>query len=446
MNRYDLVVIGGGAAGLAAARTGAARDARTLLVAEGPIGGDCTFTGCVPSKTLIECAARGAEFGEAMPAVRAAVARIAATETAEVLAQEGIEVLPGRAAFSTPRRILAGGSEIEAGAIIIATGTRPAVPPIPGLAAVARLTNENVFELRRAPRSLAVLGGGAVGCELSQAMSRLGVRITVVEERDRLLPSEDPEASRIIEDVLTREPITIRTATTVSAVTAGADGIRLETERGDPVEAEMLLVAAGRVPVTDALRLASAGVGVDGRGYVIVDDHLATTAAGVYAAGDITGLAHLTHAAYAMGRTAAANALGGRRKASFTAAGIPRVVFTDPEVAQVGLTERQAAAEAEDALVAYLPMNELDRAVAAGRTDGFVKLIAGPRRLLRHRGGGRVLGSTIVASRAGEMIHEPALAIRTGMFTGRLAQTVHAYPTWSMAIQQAAAQDRKSVV
>ncbi|MGH3238823.1 MAG: hypothetical protein ACRDNL_00485, partial [Spirillospora sp.] len=157
----------------------------------------------------------------------------------------------------------------------------------------------------------------------------------------------------------------------------------------------------------------------------------------VYAAGDVTGRLQLTHAAYAMGRVAVRNALGGRRKAAYTDAGVPRVVFTDPEVAQVGLTETEAG---PDARVAYLPMTELDRAVTAGRTDGFVKLITGPRRLLGHRCGGRLLGATIVAARAGEMIHEPALALRTGMFTGRLAQTVHAYPTLSIAVQQAAAQ------
>lgn len=207
--------------------------------------------------------------------------------------------------------------------------------------------------------------------------------------------------------------------------------MRLEFERGEPVEAERLLVAVGRVPVTDGL----AGLGLDGRGHIEVDRHLATSLPGVYAAGDVTGLMPFTHAAYAMGRIAAANALG--RKETFTTAGIPRVVFTDPEVAQVGLTEHEADGTAR---VAYLPMSEVDRAITADATDGFVKLIAGPRRLLGYRGGGRVLGATIVAARAGEMIHEPALAIRTGMFTGRLAQTVHAYPTWSIAVQQAAAQ------
>lgn len=200
-------------------------------------------------------------------------------------------------------------------------------------------------------------------------------------------------------------------------------------------------MATGREPVAGHLGLENAGVRVE-RGYVVTDRHLATTAAGIYAAGDVTGRMPFTHAAHAMGRLAARNAL--RRRWSppgaFAMSAIPWVVFTDPEVAQVGLTEPQAAAAHAGARVAYLPVSEADRAVTAGRTEGFVKIIAGRRRVLGTAGGGRVLGATIVAARAGEMIHEPALAMHTGMFTGRLTQTVHAYPTWSLAIQQAAAQ------
>ncbi|MGH3276198.1 MAG: FAD-dependent oxidoreductase, partial [Streptosporangiaceae bacterium] len=205
--------------------------------------------------------------------------------------------------------------------------------------------------------------------------------------------------------------------------------------------ADRLLVATGRQPVADHLGLENAGVRVDERGCVVTDRHLATTAPGIYAAGDVTGRMPFTHAAHAMGRLAARNALRRRWSppAAFATRAIPWVVFTDPEVAQVGLTEAQAAAH-PGARVAWLPLSEADRAVTAGRTQGFVMIIAGRRRVLGTAGGGRVLGATIVAPRAGEMIHEPALAMRTGMFTGRLAQTVHAYPTWSLAIQQAAAQ------
>jgi pyruvate/2-oxoglutarate dehydrogenase complex dihydrolipoamide dehydrogenase (E3) component len=444
---YDLVVIGGGAAGLAAARTGAARAARALLVTDGPIGGDCTFTGCVPSKTLIEQAARAATFAAAMSAVRAAVAQVAATETAQVLAGEGIDVRHGHAEFVAPGRLRMDARPLTARGYVVATGARPALPPIPGLPDVEYLTSENVFDLTEAPPSLAVLGGGTIGCELAQAFCRLGVQVTVIEAMDRLLPAEDPDASQVIERVFAREGIAVRTGARVEAAEAApGGGIRLKLSGGAPVQARRLLVAVGRTPGTDLLGTDAAGIRTDGRGFIVTDDHLATTAPGVYAAGDVTGRLPFTHAAYAMGRIAAANALNRRRAGTYTDTGIPRVIFTDPEVAQVGLTEAQAAGM--DARVAYLPMKELDRAITAGRTDGFVKLIARPRRLpgrlLGHRignwGGGRVLGATIVAARAGEMIHEPALAIRTGMFTGRLAQTVHAYPTWAVAIQQAAAQ------
>jgi pyruvate/2-oxoglutarate dehydrogenase complex dihydrolipoamide dehydrogenase (E3) component len=218
--------------------------------------------------------------------------------------------------------------------------------------------------------------------------------------------------------------------------------VSLALASGQEVAADRLLVAAGRRPVTDHLDLENAGVRLDEHGYVVTNRHLATTAPGIYAAGDVTGRMPFTHAAHAMGRLAARNALRRRWSppGSFATSAIPWVVFTDPEVAQVGVTEAQAAAARAGARVAYLPMSEADRAVTAGRTEGFVKIIAGRRRVLGDAGGGRVLGATIVAPRAGEMIHEPALAMRAGMFTGRLAQTVHAYPTWSLAVQQAAAQ------
>jgi len=440
---YDLIVIGGGAAGLAAADAGAAARARTLLVAEGEPGGECTFTGCVPSKTLIEAAARGASFTEAVAAVRKAVAAIAATETPAVLRQHGIEVLRGRAAFTSSREITVDGRVLRARGFVVATGSRPVVPPALGLAGIPYLTNENVFDLTELPASLAILGGGAIGCELAQAFTRLGSKVTLIEAAPRLLPAADPAAAEVISQVFTAEGITVRTGSPVEAVTSlpNGSGILLRLHDSTEVAARRLLVAAGRTAGTAGLALDAAGIRLDESDAVAVDAALATTAGGVYAAGDVTGLMPFTHAAYAMGRIAARNALRRHRRLErFTAAGIPWAVFTDPEVAQAGLTEEQAASRVHGARVAYLPMREVDRAVTAGRTDGFIKIIAGPRRLSGSLGGGRVLGATIVASRAGDMIGEIALAMRTGMFTGRLAQTTHAYPTWSLAIQQAAAQ------
>jgi pyruvate/2-oxoglutarate dehydrogenase complex dihydrolipoamide dehydrogenase (E3) component len=439
---WDLIVIGGGAAGLGAARAGAAAGAGTLLVSGGEIGGECTFTGCVPSKTLIEAAARGAAFGTAMAAVHDAVTAIAATETAEALAREGIEVLRGRAAFTSPGEVSADGHVLRARRFVIATGSQPAPPPVPGLADTDYLTSETAWELAELPGRLAVLGGGAAGCELAQAFARLGSTVTLVEAAPRLLPAADPAASRVIEEAFRGEGISVRTGVAAASVRKNDDGAVLALAFGEEVAADRLLVATGRQPVTSHLGLEAAGVRLDERGCLVTDRHLATTAPGIYAAGDVTGRMPFTHAAHAMGRIAARNALRRRWSppATFTTSAIPWVVFTDPEVAQVGLAEAQAAAAGADARVAYLPMSEVDRAVTAGRTAGFVKIIAGGRRVLGAAGGGRVLGATIVAARAGEMIHEPALAMRTGMFTGRLAQTVHAYPTWSLAVQQATAQ------
>lgn len=222
------------------------------------------------------------------------------------------------------------------------------------------------------------------------------------------------------------------------AVRREGEQLRLDLDDGEVLRADRLLVATGRRPETGDLGLDSAGVRTDARGFVLVDRHMATSADGISAAGDVTGLFPHTHGAYAMGRVAVTAGLRRTRRPAFEPGPIPAVVFTDPEVAVVGAAEDHLAGS--PARVAHLPMAEVDRAITAADTRGFVKLLAGPRRVFGNAGGGRVLGATIVAERVGEMIHEPALAMRTGMFTGRLAQAAHAYPTWSLAVQQAAAQ------
>src|SRR6516225_4989552 len=346
---HDLVVIGGGTAGLGAALAAAAAGARTLLVSEGEIGGECTFTGCVPSKTLIEAAARGATFPVAMAAVRRVVAAIA-----EVVAAEGIEVLRGRAVFVSPGEISVDGRVLRARRFIIATGSWPAVPPVPGLAEAGYLTNETVFGLDELPGRLTVLGGGAVGCELAQAFARLGSQVALIEAAPRLLPTADPAASQVVEGVFRAEGIRVRTGAAVASVKHNSDGVTLCLASGEEAAGDQLLVATGRDPVTGHLGLAGAGVRLDKRGYVVTDRHLATTAPGIYAAGDVTGLMPFTHAAHAMGRLAARNALRHRWSPpdAFATTAIPWVVFTDPEVAQVGLTEAQAAAAHAGARVA----------------------------------------------------------------------------------------------
>lgn len=444
MTRHDVVVIGGGAGGQTAAREANRRGARTLLISDGPLGGDCTHTGCVPSKTLLDAAARGRSFAEAMAAVHQRIDAVAATEDADTLAREGIEVAAGRARLTGGHGVDVDGRRIEGRHIILATGARPAVPPIPGLREQPHLTNESIFALQSQPRRLAVLGGGAIGVELAYAFRGLGSEVTVVEAESRLLVREEPEASAVIEDRFGAAGIDVRTGARLEQVEeverTEPGGVCLRLGDGTTVVVDRLLVATGRVPTTDGLGLADAGVDIDERGFIVTDDSLATTTPNIWAIGDVTGRMPFTHAAARMAFVAVANALSKvpLRKARFDPTPIPWVTFTSPEVARIGMTEAEAAGHG--GRVAYLPLSDVDRGIITGDTDGFVKLVAGPRRLLRNAGGGRLLGATIVAPTAGEMIGQIALAMRTGMFTGRLAQTTQAYPTWSMAIQETAAQ------
>ncbi len=441
----DLLVIGGGTAALAACFSARKSGHTVTMVVDGEPGGDCTFTGCVPSKSLIEQAADGADYATAHAHLKKVVARIARAESAQVLRRGvGIDVVQGRARFTAPRTVEVDGHRLSAAKVVLATGSGPVVPGIPGISDVDTLTNESVFDLDRAPTSLAVLGGGAIGVELAQVFARFGVRVTVVEAAPRLVARGEPEASEVVETALRRDGVDVRTEVTVTGVRQDGADVVLDTSGGE-VRAERLLVAVGRRPLTQDLGLHLAGIAVDDSGAVVTDGRLTTTADGVWAAGDVTGRMAFTHAAYAMGSLSANNALG-RVPGTFDSRAIPWVTFTAPEVAQVGLTEAQAAEQHPGAKVASYPMRELDRAIVAGAEDGFVKLVCAPRggRLVPARlgwaGGGEVVGATIVAPRAGEMIHEVAFAMQTRAFTGRLAQTVHAYPTWSMAVQQTAAQ------
>ena len=437
---YDLIVIGGGAAGLGAVRAGVRAGARTLLISDGSPGGACTFHGCVPSKTLIESAKQGLTFAAATQRIREVVTAIAATEDADALRREGVEVLLGRASFTGPGCIQVAGRVLTARSFVIATGARPVIPSIPGLTALPHHTNETIFDLPTLPMSLVVLGGGAIGCELAQAFARLGSQVTIIEGRERLLPQEDPAAAEVIAGVFAREGLRVLTSVQVESIRQDGGDIRLQCADADDVVAEQLLVAVGRRPVTGGLGLDRIDAQIDEDGQLVTDNYLRTTAPGVYAAGDVTGRLPYTHAAFHMGRIAAGNALADRpwQRHRYQARATPWVIFTDPEIARVGMTEAEAAAHGGQ--VAYLPLSEMDRALTAGETDGFITLVAGPRALLRSVGGGRVLGATIVAARAGEMIHGPALAMATGMFAGRLAATTHAYPTWSYGVQLAAAQ------
>jgi len=436
---HDLIIIGGGAGGLSAARAARWVGADVLLINDGPLGGDCTFTGCVPSKALLAASRDGLDFCAAMKRVRSAISHIAANETADVLRSEGVDVIEGRASMLNHDTDQVASKRISSARIVIATGGRAFVPPIPGLDSVEFLTNETILSITARPKSLGIVGGGAIGCEMAQAFSRLGIDVSIFELASHLLPREEPAAGDAIKSVLEAGGVKVHVGENIDKVGPTDDGsaVMVTTTAGES-SFEKILMAVGRVPNSSGMGLEDLGVKFDQRGFIQTDDRLATDVRGIYAVGDVTGKLPFTHAADEMGRLATGNALKKGPKGPFRTSWIPWATFTDPEVARIGMTEAEAADHG--GLVAELPITELDRAVTDGYHDGFIKIIAGPRKVLRRTGGGQILGATIVAPRAGEMIHEVAVAMRTKMFTGRLAQTVHAYPTWSYGIQKAAGQ------
>jgi pyruvate/2-oxoglutarate dehydrogenase complex dihydrolipoamide dehydrogenase (E3) component len=444
-DQYDLVVIGGGSAGLTAADFAARIGVRVLIATE-QVGGDCTWTGCIPSKTLIRIArlahdqlyARSGgigtgevrvDFPRVMAEVRAAIARVYANETPEVLAKRGIEVTIGAVSFVDAKTIKAGERHIGAKHFVICTGAEPAIPPIPGLPGVPYLTYETVFDLNRLPATLIIVGGGATGVELGQAFARLGSSVTVIDQRTSLLPDADPEAAAIIRYCLESEGVKVQTSAVVTGVTTDAAQVVVEIGTSQ-LKGDSLLLAAGRRPRTEGLDLERAGVEVH-EGAIRVDTNLRTTNPRVYAAGDVTGGFQFTHYAGWQGYVAARNALlpgtqeGLRRN-------IPWAVFTDPDIAQAGLSEAQARAQFTDIKVHRLELERVDRAQTEDERDGFLKLIT--------TAGGKLVGATTVSRAAGETINELALAIDRELTVSELASTIHAYPTFGFAIQQLAAE------
>ena len=431
---HDVIVIGGGSAGLGAARNAAVNGAKPLLVTDGPIGGDCTWTGCVPSKTLIAQSKQGIGFEQAIATVHHAIEQVASAENADVLRREGIDVVEGRGQLSAPGEVVVGTSRFRANNIVIATGSRASIPPIPGLDEVGYITNEELFSLRSLPKHLGILGGGPIGCEMALAFAGFGGSVTLFEGASRLLPNEEPDASAVIESAMREAGVNLQLGSFVSRAEQTAGSIQLQVGTASTT-VDTLLIAAGRTPNTEGLGLEQLDIDVASSGHISVDERLQTSVDGIRAAGDVTGLLPFTHSADEQGRMAAAHALGLRAKWKYDASTTPWVTFTTPEVARVGVTEREAPTGAR---VAHLPLHHVDRAITEGKTDGFVKLIAGPKPLTRNMFGGQIIGATIVAERAGEMIHGPTLAARLGMFVGRLAQVTVPYPTWTTAIQQAA--------
>ncbi len=447
---WDLLVVGGGTAGIVGAKTAARLGARVLLVEREHTGGDCLWTGCVPSKALLAAAgvaatARGGhrfgitvaevsvDFVKVMDHVRATIQHIAPVDSIEALEDAGVSVRTGTARFTDLDAAEIDGTPLRFRQALVATGAAPAVPPIPGLRDVDYLTSDTVWDLTELPAELAVLGGGSIGCELGQAFARLGSRVSVVEGAPRILPREDPRAAAEVCQALVDDGVDLRTGSGVARVqpTTGSTGV-LHLENWQQVPFSRLLVAVGRAPRTTDIGLAAAGVDVDDRGFVVVDDLLRTTNARIWAAGDLTGHPQYTHTAGVHASLAAANAtLGVRRKVDLTA--VPRVTFTDPEVAAVGL---QTDRIPPGLRTIDWPHAQVDRAVAQGESDGFTRLVVDKR--------GHVLGATVVGPRAGETLGELVLAITRGLTTRDLAGVTHAYPTYNDGAWNAAISDAQS--
>jgi pyruvate/2-oxoglutarate dehydrogenase complex dihydrolipoamide dehydrogenase (E3) component len=444
---YDMVIIGGGTAGLVASRTAAGLGARVVLIerdSRGP-GGDCLWTGCVPSKALIaagdlahrirNAAAVGLtpaepeiDFARVMEHVRGAQATIEPEDSAESLERDGVEVIAGSARFKGPGTVeVDDGRTLRFRTALIATGSRPVVPDLDGLAAADPLTNETVWDLRERPGRLAIIGGGPIGCELGQAFQRLGTQVTLVQRRGYVLPKEEPEAREMIAGRLRADGVDLRLGSKPVRVEAG--GV-LVVDGGDRIDFDRILVATGRRPETDSLGLDTVGVELDDKGGVKVDDRLATTGKGIYAAGDAITALPFTHVAGYHGRTVVANALfHTRSKVSYDA--VPWATFTDPEVGRVGLTEAQARERhGDDAVAVTHDYAHNDRAITAGEAYGFAKLVGD--------GKGRLVGATVAAPRGGESIAELAAWVRSGRKIDDVSQTVHAYPTFSEGQARAA--------
>lgn len=443
----DVVVVGGGTAGIVAAKTAAGFGVRVVLIERERPGGDCLWTGCVPSKALIAAASTAAtiryarsfgidageprvDFPRVMAHVSRAIAEIAPVDSPEALTEAGVIVVAGDAVFTGPDTVAVGSGSLHFGQAIITTGASPSVPPISGLDTTAYLTSETLWSLASLPERLLIIGAGTVGCEMAQAFARLGSAVTLVGRAETILPREDASASAILSAALTDEGVHILTSTTVTRIDDG----EAITDTGLACTFDKVLVATGRTPRTVALGLESAGVSLEEHGYVVVDDHLRTTNPRIWAAGDLTGHPQFTHVAGMHGSLAASNAvLGVLRKIDKT--GTPRVTFTDPEIASAGIDVRTAK-RIPGLRLQTLGHDDVDRAVTEGKTTGFTTLVLDGKR--------RIVGASVVGPRAGETIGELILAVRQGLRTRDLAGATHPYPTYNDGPWNAAVGDVRS--
>jgi len=450
-DKYNLVVIGAGPGGVTAAREAVALGAKVALIERDLLGGDRLNVGCVPSKAIIRTAQLYAEmrdaenfggqvpgnigigFSTVMERMRRIQARLSRAASALRLSEAGVDVYFGEARFAGSDTVAVAGEVLRFRKALIATGARPLTPAIPGLAAAGYLTNENVFNLTECPRRLLVMGGGPLGCELAQAFCRFGSHVIIAQDDPMFLPKEERDAAQILSDALARDGVEIHLNTSVVAVRKeGARKIVDLVCAGDKfsVSVDEILAGIGRAPNVESLHLKVAGVRYDTEIGIHVNDFLQTSNRRIYAVGDVCLEHKFTHAAEASARIAVRNALflGRKRLSALT---IPWCTYTDPEIAHIGLYVREAREKAIPVRTFTVLMHDVDRAVTDGEEDGFVKIHV-------RQGTDRILGATVVASHAGEMINGISLAISSGIGLRAFAKVIHTYPTQAEAIKMAA--------
>jgi mercuric reductase len=448
--RYDLAVIGAGSAGFSAAITAAETGAKVVLIGYGTIGGTCVNVGCVPSKAMIRAveilhqARTASRFAgikaeahiEDWPALEAQkddlVAQLRQAKYIDLLpSYDNVTYLEG-AARLTKDGIAVGGNDVKAGKIIIATGSSPSLPDIPGIKDVPHLNSTQALELKAPPKSLMVIGGGYIGCELAQMFARAGVEITIVC-RSRLLPGAEPEIGAALTGYLRDEGISVRGGLTYKQIRRTGKGIALDVDEGGgqtAIEAEQLLITTGRRPNTDGMGLKEAGVALLANGGVKVDELMRTTREGVYAAGDVTGRDMFVYMAAYGAKIAAANAMNGDAM-RYDNTAMPWVVFTDPQVAGVGLSEAAAGKRGIEVKTSILALENVPRALAARDTRGLIKLVA-------DAASNKLIGAQIMAPEGAESIQTAVLAIKGGMTVSELGQTIFPYLTTVEGLKLAA--------
>jgi pyruvate/2-oxoglutarate dehydrogenase complex dihydrolipoamide dehydrogenase (E3) component len=446
--RYNLVVIGAGTAGLVTAAGAAGLGAKVALIERHLLGGDCLNVGCVPSKAIISAARAAAalreagsfgvevpsgsavNFAKAMERMRRLRADISPHDSAARFRDLGVDVFLGQGTFLGRDAIAVGGQELRFRKAVIATGARASAPAIPGLDQVPYLTNESLFSLTELPRRFGVIGAGPIGCEMAQTFARFGSEAFLVEALHGVLPREDPDASEIVRTSLARDGVRLLCCGRDLKLARSGEGIRLtvDSHGGHYDETvDQLLVSVGRSPNVEGLGLEKAGVRYGPKG-VEVNDRLQTSNQSIFAAGDICSPYQFTHAADFMARIVIQNALFlGRRKASSLV--IPWSTYTSPELAHVGLQAREATGKGIEVQTFTQPLTGVDRAVLEGQTDGFVRVHV-------QKGTDRILGATIVAAHAGEMISEFTLAMTHGLGLGKIAGVIHPYPTQAEAVRK----------